>query len=472
MKEKRKIMKKIRHIFTFAIIAAYLLLPLPAIAGPAEELQEAQLLYLTAAASFAAYTGGDGDIAMAAMKRNGWQLVPDIKSDGAEQSRFFFAKKKKPSFPVEYLLAIAGTSTKKDIELDFQIGKVYFAGTSFAEFKENATKKIKFPDRVPMVHRGFDQYVQTSFAEVPKTSGERNSGWKIAQILLAEPERIVYLTGHSAGGAAATLLGARLVSMGVPPDQLKIVSFGAPAFGNAKFVEKFSSKLDVLRVVVAGDPIPDLLKIFSRGYQQFGREVRWTTSGYTFDEKHYPNIYMDCAIKNYYDKRSAAVAANVPEADSLNETPAIEGKRLYIAKINNDLAKGMSEEFSYMREVLLDEYRDMIPAYVIGERAANATLHFEALRSKAEDAGCDRMVIVNIWGSKQDDPATHDGGLMTKPAEAYDLIVIEQQVYQVSDGTLLDGRTFQRGSKYFTPLVALTAAAASMEKDSAVWSDQ
>jgi len=125
-----------------------------------------------------------------------------------------------------------------------------------------------------------------------------------------------------------------------------------------------------------------------------------------------------------------------------------------------------------MREVLLDQYRIAAPAYVIGPPVENNLAHFEALRVKAAEAGCDRMVIMNIWGSTQNDPAIYDKGLLIKPNEPYDLIVLEQAVFRVSDGVLLDGRTYQKGSKYFTPLGALASAAVVMSGDSAAWSGQ
>ena len=465
-------MKRSRHIFVCIIVSACLLFSFTVAATPAEDYHQAQLLYLTATASFAAYSGSDGDIAMAVMRHDGWQIVPSVQKDGTTPSKFFFARKETPSSPVEYLVAIAGTATNKDIELDFKLGKVLFAGKTFDEFETNANTKLQDHEKLPMVHKGFHQYVQTTFGEETRMSSDGKPGRKIVDMLLSQPERIIYLTGHSAGGAAATLLGARFISMGVRPDQLKIVNFGAPAIGNESFAEKYSPNLDLIRVTVDGDPIPGLLKVFARGYRQFGREVRWQIEGYTFDEKHYPNIYLDCAVKNYYDKRQAAAEAGVAVAVSLSEKPSIAGKRLYIAEINNNLDKEMDGEFRYMREVLLDHYRDTVPAFVIGAKGETEALNFEALRTKAAEADCDRMAIVNIWGSKQDDPAVYAGGLLIKPSEAYDLIVIEQAVFRVSDGVLLDGRTFQKGSKYFTPLVALASAAVTMTKESAVWSGQ
>jgi len=331
-------MKNSRHVLVYFVFAVFFLVFLPVAAGPAEEYQEARLLYLSAAASLAAYPGMDGDIVMGAVGRDGWAIVPYIQPETTGEAKFFFASKEVPSQPTEYLLAIAGTSTRKDLELDFAIGKVYFAGKTFDEFQANAAIKPEFPEQVPMVHKGFNEYVQTAFSAETLKNGTK-PGRKIVDVMLEHPDSIVYLSGHSAGGSAATLLGARLVSMGVKPGQIKIITFGAPPVGNKIFAEKYEQELEQIRVVVAGDPVPGLLQVFTHGYQNFGREIRWTTSGYTFDEKHYPNIYLDCAIKNYYDKRLAAAQAGDPAAVLLDETPPIEGMRVYIAEINNNLPK-------------------------------------------------------------------------------------------------------------------------------------
>ena len=460
------------HGLFFSIFAASLLFSLPAAAGPAEDYQEARLLYLTAAASIAAYPDGAVNIVMAAMGREGWRIVPYIQKDETAQAKFFFARKEAPLLPEEYLLAISGTTTKKDFALDLKVGKVYFAGRTFDEFKEYAEIKPDSPNLVPMVHKGFNQYVQTAFdAETETTAGEK-PGQKIAELLLSQPESIIYLTGHSSGGSAAILLGARLISLGVRPEQIRIVTFGAPAVGNAVFAEKYSPDLNLIRVVVTGDPIPGLLKIFSSGYRQFGREIHFNTEGYTFDEKHFTNLYLDCAIKNYYDKRLAAVQAGVPAVVLPAEKPPVDGKRLYIAEINNNLPKEMNAEFNYMHEVLLDQYRYTVPAYVIREDDTNNPLHFEALREKAAAAGCDRMVIVNIWGRRLDDPAGYTGGLLSDVGTMHDVNVIEQAVFRVSDGELIDGRTYEKGSKYFTSLVALTSAAVTLSSEYAIWSGQ
>jgi len=465
-------MKKVMQIFICSILGFCLLLPVSAKTGPAEDFQEARLLYLTAVASFASYPGADGDIAASVMRSDGWLTIPYIEKDANAQANFLLAWKGGQAMPSTYLLAIAGTHNVEGMKLVFRAGKVYFAGTTIDEFAANADRKDNLSNQALLVHKGFHQYVQTTLATEVQPPAVETPGRKLHELLLTHPDWKVYLTGHSSGGSAATLLGARLISLGVNPEQLKIVTFAAPAVGNEVFAKKYAPVLNLVRVVVAGDPIPEALQRIAGGFSQFGREVVWKIDGHTIDEKHYPYIYLDCAIKYYYDKRLAAEREGVPAASVPAGTLAKDGKRLYIAAIKNDLPRHLTGEFKYMREVLLDQYRDSVPAYVIGGSGLIDADQFETLRLEAAKAGCDRMVIAKIWGEKQEDPAKYSGGLMSKPDEAYDLVVIEQAVFRVSDGVLLDGRTYEKGSKYFTALGALLSAAVAMGSESAAWSGQ
>ena len=465
-------MKKLMLLLICVFLQIAALGPGPVSAGPVEDYREAQLQYLTAVASFASYPGADGDIAAAIMRRDGWLTIPYVENDEKAQAKFLLAWKAGEGLPAEYLLAIAGTHNAEGIKLAFKAGKAYFSGRTLKEFADNSDKKNDLPQQAPMVHSGFHQYVQTALStDVQPPTGE-TAGRKLNELLLDHPDWKVYLTGHSAGGSAATIMAARLIDMGVKPDQLKIVTFAAPAVGNPAFAEKYSPALDLTRVVVAGDPIPDALQRIAGGFQQFGQEVRWKIDGFTFDEKHYPYIYLDCAVKNYYDKRLIAMKIAAASELAPGEKPAQDGKRLYIAAIHNDLPQNLNGEFPYMREVLLDQYRDAVPAYFIGEINAKLPLTFDELRNKAAAAGCDRMVVANIWGKKQDDPADYSGGLLTKAGNAYDLIVIEQAVFRVADGELIDGRTYEKGSKYFTAIGALLSAAVALGAESAIWSGQ
>ena len=60
------------------------------------------------------------------------------------------------------------------------------------------------------------------------------------------------MTGHSLGGAVALLAAARLYDEGA--SQIQVVTFGAPAVGNAAFNAAYEPLLQVDRIVMAGDP--------------------------------------------------------------------------------------------------------------------------------------------------------------------------------------------------------------------------
>ncbi|SHM62816.1 Lipase (class 3) [Chitinophaga jiangningensis] len=69
----------------------------------------------------------------------------------------------------------------------------------------------------------------------------------------------IYLTGHSKGGALATLL-ARMISLKAPGTKLNVYTFGAPRVGDAKFARNYENdkNIDHLRVESFGDLIPHL----------------------------------------------------------------------------------------------------------------------------------------------------------------------------------------------------------------------
>jgi pimeloyl-ACP methyl ester carboxylesterase len=92
----------------------------------------------------------------------------------------------------------------------------------------------------------------------------------------------VHLTGHSLGGAVATLLALRLGQLG---HDVSVTTFGAPklttfdAFAN----ESRLHDLDLVRLVNAGDVVPHFPSVMdlsgTRIYAQFGREWTLTDGG-------------------------------------------------------------------------------------------------------------------------------------------------------------------------------------------------
>lgn len=83
-----------------------------------------------------------------------------------------------------------------------------------------------------MVHKGFNDYVNTVLETMVDTNDDGIDEVLFNEIL-ANTDTRVLLTGHSLGGAVATLLAERLVSMGIDKDRVPVITFGAPAIGNA-----------------------------------------------------------------------------------------------------------------------------------------------------------------------------------------------------------------------------------------------
>ena len=100
----------------------------------------------------------------------------------------------------------------------------------------------------PMVHSGFrkayDAVRGPLLALVDSVTGG-GDGW------------VVYVTGHSLGGALATLLASDLASRPDPKPRLAVYTFGSPRVGNAAFARDFGAAVkDSWRIVNDGDVVP------------------------------------------------------------------------------------------------------------------------------------------------------------------------------------------------------------------------
>ncbi len=212
---------------------------------------------------------------MAAFEQEGWRVEPFKKTGEKADARYLLAwDSGSVSNKDVYLLAVAGTENIRDVKVDLRSRKVYFAGASLAEFEANAALK-DVPGDVPRVHEGFNQAAQVLLSAGSAQSQEEQPAAMrlLREILPEEHEDTVYLTGHSLGGAVVTLVAARLLDMGVNPEQIEVITFGAPAVGNEEFVKKYDGKINLTRIVVEGDPVPYALRKVFGGYRHIGREV-------------------------------------------------------------------------------------------------------------------------------------------------------------------------------------------------------
>ena len=114
------------------------------------------------------------------------------------------------------------------------------------------------------VHQGFKEALKL-FLETMKTQGANAQDFPLS---LLDIERInknteIILTGHSLGGALATLAGCQLYEMGIAKENLEVYTFGAPPVGTERFCNYYNDKLNIYRLVNEEDVVPKLDKITS-----------------------------------------------------------------------------------------------------------------------------------------------------------------------------------------------------------------
>lgn len=101
---------------------------------------------------------------------------------------------------------------------------------------------VSFPEG-GKVHRGFLRGLDEIWA------GEGQLKESISDLITEKPQRPVWITGHSLGGALAAICLARI------PEAKGLYIYGAPRVGNAEFVELFEGRC-AWRVENSQDPVP------------------------------------------------------------------------------------------------------------------------------------------------------------------------------------------------------------------------
>ena len=434
-----------KKIFFFLLLTVVLLFPASSYAATKEEHDEAYTLYAAAGGCLAAYSDRIGKLAYEYFEDDGWEIQPFASSTVQADARFIFLKKTfVEDGQVFYMLAIVGTETVKDVKVDLRVDKVYFEGKTPEEFTQNAQLK-NIPDTLPKVHRGFHQYVEAAVAA--KTVDSDGNSKSLAELLLAYPNRKVYLVGHSLGGAVAIIAGARLINTGVNPNQIEVITFGSPAVGNEAFARQYEKVLPLTRVVISGDMVTGVLQKLVGGYKQFGREIRWQLPNIIDSGPHGMSQYLDLAMKNYYRVMQRAVETGVIEPPVYDKQAEGIGK-VYIAPVKNTLPKQLQEEFWYMQQGLWLEYQDMLPAYFI-DRSAYRDVSFR----EAAEKGYRWMIVPEI------------NGYRLKEKENRYYITLQQMVYDTKDGRLVKAKTFSSGTYHLTPLECLIHNANQMSKE-------
>lgn len=288
---------------------ATLLLPLVLVLGllcPARAMAatgEQELELLSSLVAMASYSDELSLLAREWLAETGWEFQSQTTATSLAQGRYHLVTKEMPDGHRAVLLAFPGTENAKDAKVDLRTRSVPFGGSSVEEFRDVA-QQDRHATSYPLVHKGFDDYTMTALFHKPVDlagSGAcETMGEHLAQELRAHPTEVLYLTGHSLGGAAAILTAARLSDMGVRPEQLRVITFGSPAVGNAAFARYYEKRMQLTRIVMDGDPVAAALQSLGTRYVQFGERVVWKQDRSSARFEHAMVVYLDRALRLYF----------------------------------------------------------------------------------------------------------------------------------------------------------------------------
>jgi triacylglycerol lipase len=100
-----------------------------------------------------------------------------------------------------------------------------------------------------------------------------------------DPKKTLYITGHSLGGALATLCTLD-VSENTQFKQPVMITFAAPRVGNKAFVEKFDNTIEAAyRIVNSEDYVP-VIPPPELGFLHVGRQITITVGGFNPGYRH------------------------------------------------------------------------------------------------------------------------------------------------------------------------------------------
>ena len=334
---------------------------------------------------------------IAYLRDYGWEIVPVKLQDGKVDSSFVVAKSRDKIHDLDfYVVGFRGTANKKDWKINLETEQVPYGGTNLQEFIDFANN-TKGDEHVPMVHKGFNEYVNTVLSA---TMQDGSSTKKFIDEIKPNPKVRVLLTGHSLGGAVATLAAERLVSMGIEKWRVPVITFGAPAIGNKAFAEAYGDKILLWRITNTADPIPGSLQTFFGGYKQFGKQYKYSVSPKLATQQHDMAMYFDVSVHNYYEALSKAREAGLVATTPMQQ---LNGREPLVAVwIGHSRALEKRPYLPDIQTFLLTEYQNMLPRYIIMDDNINLSREnfypMSYFVREAQGVGADYIVIAEMDG--------------------------------------------------------------------------
>ena len=331
-------------------------------------------------ASSAAYAPANGTEAEY-LRGHGWEFAPNRITDGKTTVHFLTAKGIMAGGKPLYVIAFRGSADKKDWTADFVTGQVAYGGKTLEESEKIAgVRSRETADRgtvhteaaeagtgpLPKVHKGFNTYADLTLRMLLTSSS-----YKFLEQFRREKDAYLLLTGHSLGGAVATIVGQRLIDFGFDPDRLQVITVGAPAVANKTFKEMYGSRMNLIRVTNTEDPVPLTFQAVLRNYRQFGEELRFRIPRTFNNMNHFLNLYLDAGLRNYYNALDSAGETGLIQ--ELPDLQRIKADRpvvlLYVEGNDTGKKKGRTDDaiaaMGQLERFMLNEYKALFPNYVV-----------------------------------------------------------------------------------------------------------
>ena len=379
--------------------------------------------------SMAAYSGDTGLFARDMLTSRGWEIIGLKTQNNRANVKAYLISKKFIGDKKIKILVIAGTEDLKDVEVDFRVGRVGLLQDEVGE------------DKI-FVHRGFRDYADSALSGGVKEY--------LLDELKKNPAEILYITGHSLGGAVALMTAVRLCDSGANMQQIKVVTFGAPALGNRNFADAYQDKINLRRIAISGDVIKKSLQVL--GYVQFGDFVEYKATETETQYSHSMALYLECALKNYYDTEDAYKFVDVDEKNKIS-TP------IYVAPIKILKKSFKPEDEKYIKQLFIDGLKSRLTnltfageKFVTVEKDSQFSYDVTEFLKAAQEANCKFILVQNLYAKTVKD---------SQPRETR--VTLDEMIFD-SEGRLLSMQTAGPTTKDLTIIEAATFAQESLRK--------
>ncbi len=331
------------------------------------------------------------------LRNYGWQIdtYKGRSEDGAETNYSLAHNYIETLGKHIYIMTFRGSVSKNDWQLNLKTDRVPYGGSDLPTMESLAQRKADRDE--PAVHRGFNSYTLSVLKDF--VLDESGNFRDLFRKIINDDDVHLILTGHSLGGAVATLLGERLTELGVPKEKFTVISFGAPAVGNNAFAEQYGNKINLLRITNSKDPVPGSLQTFFGGYKQFGEHYVYGVSSKVSSVQHDSAMYFDYSVSEYYKAYDEEIAAG--RIAPIPDTYVTEGIPIVavwmVSGDGSDVIKSVVDSSRFFT----GELQAMLPSRIVMSRNLRTDeLAAQDYVGVSRESGAEYIFVCELGGSR------------------------------------------------------------------------